>query len=320
MALSDRRFNEIMSGYESVRTKNAKILTERKEAIRREVPGFQELEKEIADAATESAERYIKGDDSAIAVLREKIGALSEKKSELLRSFGYPENWLSPIYNCPDCKDTGYIGSEKCHCLRQKLINAMYAQSNLIEVLDKENFSACRMDLFSDNVRPDMEKAYNDAHEFVKTFANTYTNMLFLGNVGSGKTFLSNCIAKAILDKGYSVVYFSAFRLFRALADHTFNQNNETAEDNEFYKNIFDADLLIIDDLGTETVNSFVRSELFLILNERNLRRRSTIISSNLDLSRLKEDYSERSFSRILSGYNLYRFKGEDLRLRQTGL
>ncbi len=317
MALSDSRFNEIMSGYEAVRTKNAKILAERKASMRRDVPGFTELEKEIADTATESAERYIRGDDSAIADLKKKIEVLSQKKADFLRSAGYPVNWLSPIYECPDCKDTGYIGTEKCHCLRQKLINALYAQSNIMEVLEKENFSTCRMDLFSDNVRPDMEKAFEDAKNFVKSFANTYTNMLFLGNVGSGKTFLSNCIAKAMLDEGYSVVYFSAFRLFRALADHTFRKNAETAEDNDFYRNIFDADLLIIDDLGTEAVNSFVRSELFLILNERNLRRRSTIISSNLDLARLKEDYSERSFSRILSGYDLYRFKGEDLRLRQ---
>ncbi|SKB55055.1 DNA replication protein DnaC [Lachnospiraceae bacterium] len=317
MALSDSRFNEIMSGYESARTRNAKILAERKASIRRDVPGFHELEKEIADAAIESAARYMEGDESAIADLREKISRLSEKKTALLLSSGHPADWLSPIYDCPDCKDTGYIGTEKCHCLKQKLINALYAQSNLMEVLDKENFSTCKMDLFSNNVRPDMEKAYNDARTFVKTFANTYTNMLFLGNVGSGKTFLSNCIAKAMLDEGYSVVYFSAFRLFRALADHTFRANGETAEDNEFYSNIFNADLLIIDDLGTETVNSFVRSELFLILNERHLRRHSTIISSNLDLARIKEDYSERSFSRILSGYDLYRFKGEDLRLRQ---
>ncbi len=313
---SSNQFQDIMAGYRTIRRRNEAILQKRKEEVRQVIPEWKTIENNIIDISTAAAEDFIKGNDGAIEELKQKISSLSQRKTELLKNAGFPADFLSPIYDCPDCRDTGYIDGEKCHCLRQKLINALYRQSNLMTVLERENFSTFRFDIFSASVLPEMQKAHDAAWEFAEEFGSHSRNLLFLGNVGSGKTFLSNCIAKRVLDKGYSVIYFSSFRLFQSLGDHMFrNEETETA-DSAFFQNIFDSGLLIIDDLGTESVNSFVRSQLFLILNERLLRKRSTIISSNLSLSRLKEDYSERSFSRLLDGYDLYMFKGEDLRLK----
>ncbi len=305
-----------MAGYRTTRRRNEDILQRRKEEVRRVIPEWKTIESSIADISTSAAEDFIRGNDGAIEDLKRKISSYTYRKAELLKTAGFPADYLSPIYDCPDCKDTGYIDGEKCHCLRQKLIDALYQQSNLMTVLEKENFSTFRFDIFSTSVLPEIQKAHDAAWKFAEEFGSHNRNLLFLGNVGSGKTFLTNCIAKRVLDKGHSVIYFSSFRLFQSLGDHMFRKEETETADNVFFQNIFDSGLLIIDDLGTESVNSFVRSQLFLILNERLLRKRSTIISSNLDLSRLKEDYSERSFSRLLEGYDLYMFKGEDLRLK----
>jgi DNA replication protein DnaC len=159
-----------------------------------------------------------------------------------------------------------------------------------------------------------MEKVYSEAREYVKTFATSYRNMLFLGSVGGGKTFLANCIAKALLDKGYSVIYFSAFRLFELIADNTF-RHNDPEERGGFFSNIYDSDLLIIDDLGTELTNQFVSAQLFACINERHLNRKPTVISTNLSLEDLQKRYSDRVFSRITSGYICCKLTGKDIRL-----
>ena len=135
---------------------------------------------------------------------------------------------------------------------------------------------------------------------------------MFYGNTGTGKTFLTNCVAKELLDRGNSVIYFSAFSLFDILAKNTFGKHPEIAGD---YHNIFNCDLLIIDDLGTESPNSFTVSQLFQCLNERILRKKSTIISTNLSLKEIADIYSERISSRITSSFTLLKLYGEDIRI-----
>ena len=145
-----------------------------------------------------------------------------------------------------------------------------------------------------------MQNAVKDSKKFIQEFDYKFSNLFFYGDTGVGKTFLSNCVAKELLDTGHSVIYFTAFQLFDIFAKNTFHRDTE--EDIiASHQNVFDCDLLIIDDLGTEMPNSFTISQLFLCLNERILRRRSTIISTNLTLSQIAEIYSERTFSRISS-------------------
>ena len=129
-----------------------------------------------------------------------------------------------------------------------------------------------------------------------------------------GKTFLSHCIARDLIDSSHSVIYFSAYDLFDLLAQNTFTRSEDSAELNE---HIFDCDLLIIDDLGTELTNSFVTSQLFLCINERLLREKSTLISTNLSLKQFKETYSERVFSRISSNYTMVKLIGNDIRIQK---
>ena len=190
-------------------------------------------------------------------------------------------------------------------------------------ILQKENFDTFSLDYYSNNhVDPktgvssltNIKKAYTVAKDFVAQFGTEFRNLFFYGDTGVGKTFLSNCIAKELIDKSYSVIYLSSFELFDTLAKGKFEKDDAASQMNE---HIFDCDLLIIDDLGTELANSFTVSQLFLCLNERLMRRKSTIISTNLSLESLVDIYSERIFSRITSNFTILKITGDDIRIKK---
>ncbi len=314
--MTDADFRAIMAEYEKIRDINSRIQDERKKEVTEKLPEYRELEIKAAEVASCYGRKLIMGDDEARYQMEDELDLIAEKKASLLKDAGFPADFLEPVYNCPDCKDTGFTEEGKCHCLKQKLINSLYLQSHIKDILKRENFDTCDLNRFSPDIRPDMEKVYKEAHDFVNSFADNSRNMLFLGGVGSGKTFLTNCIARELLNKGYSVVYFSAFRLFSLIADNVFGKP-DIEDKSDFFSNIYESDLLVIDDLGTENTNSFVAGQLFNILNERGIRKRSTIISSNLSLKSIKDIYSERSLSRIIGNYELYNFRGEDLRMKE---
>ena len=239
---------------------------------------------------------------------------------------GFAKNYLSPIYNCPDCKDTGFIEGEKCHCFKQAIIDFLYEQANLGHILKQENFNYFRFDYYADGPkdpylgltpRENIERIVRDCQRFIASFEDSYDNLLVYGNTGVGKTFLINCIAKEILDMSYTVVYLTSFQFFDIMEKHTFSRSlEEKTEASHQFEHIFDCDLLIIDDLGTETVNSFIASQLYQCINERHLRKKSTIISTNLSFDDIKNRYSERVFSRIVSNYKPFKLIGTDIRIK----
>jgi DNA replication protein DnaC len=153
-----------------------------------------------------------------------------------------------------------------------------------------------------------------ECQNFIADFDNKPKNLFFYGDTGVGKTFLSNCVAKELLEQGKSVIYFTAFQLFDILSKGVFERDADAIA---AHQNIFDCDLLIIDDLGTEFANSFTTSQLFLCVNERILRNKSTIISTNLDMNQIVDIYSERTLSRIISNYSIIKLFGDDIRIKK---
>ncbi len=317
MALTNTQYDTIFRDYEKVQLQNRHLLEEHRDEVYELIPEYRDIDSSIAQLALEHGKRYVSGDADALSEMRKELTELTGRKTLLLNEYGFPPDYLSPIYTCPDCKDTGYIDGKKCHCLQQAVIRLLYAQSNMEGVLAEENFDNLSYEYYNQTEAALMKRIVCECQEFIHTFDSDYRNLFFYGNVGVGKTFLTNCIAKELLESGHSVIYFTAFQLFDTLAKKTFHSYDISEDIKNVYEHIFNCDLLIIDDLGTETTNSFVSSQLFLILNERNLRKKSTIISTNLSLENLSKQYSERTFSRISGYYSLFKFDLEDIRLKK---
>lgn len=323
MALTNTQYDEIMRSYQERQLQRQHLISARRKEVAEKNPALDQIEGEIAHLSVEKARRLLDGNENALAGMKEEIAALSARRETLLLSLGYPADYFDPPYFCPDCRDTGYIGSSRCHCLKQASIDLVYAQSNLSSVLETENFSHFSLDYYGTDIfEPDSDissfaaaqNALQKCRQFVQHFDSSFENILLFGDTGIGKTFLSNCIAGELLKTGHSVIYFSAHQLFEILADNAFHRTPTAASE---YQNIFDCDLLIIDDLGTEMSNSFTSSQFFVCLNERLLHRKSTLISTNLNLQDIASIYSERVFSRIINSFTLLHLFGHDIRVQK---
>lgn len=316
MALTNTQYDSIMRGYEKAQSRNTYLLDRRFKEIVAKIPEYLQIDNSISSLSVSRGKRLLEGDFDATATLKEEISALSAKKKQLLTKAGYPADYLDPIYDCPECKDTGFVEGEKCSCFKQAMINLLYEQSNIKEMLKEENFSKLSTDYYIGEDLERFTQAAKSSKKFVEDFKIDYHNLFFYGTVGTGKSFLSSCIAKELMDEGYSVIYFSSAKLFDTLSKITFEYKSK-GELSRIYDDLYNCDLLIIDDLGTELTNSFVTSSLFSCLNERHLRKNPTIISSNLSLEELSNRYSERIFSRITSYFDLYKLTGQDIRMHK---
>ena len=332
MSLTNHQYDQIMRQYEALRSERESLIHERREEVYTNIPRFQEIDNEIATSSVDLIQASIEGGLTGsvdTSNLHSKIEALIQEKMDLLRTHGYGVDYLNPPYQCPDCKDTGYIEHRPCHCFNQRAIDLLYAQDHVQKIFERENFSHFSLDYYDNDYYDDKDgsglsarenaiKAYEEAQRFVRDFSTRHENILLYGDTGVGKTYLSNCIGKAVLDQGFSVIYLTAFQLFEIFEKNTFQKKNRFDDDTVPYKNIFDCDLLIIDDLGTEFGNSFTNAQLFQCINERLIHKRSTVISTNLNLQDFKETYSERIFSRILESYIPISLFGKDIRVRKS--
>lgn len=323
MALKNSQYDIIMRSYEQKQLRNRDLQNLHYKEAYENITGLKELNDSLSSLSLQKAKRLLNGDEQALVSLKEELHSLLSKKRDLLVSFGYPDDYLDMPYECPDCKDTGYIGTKKCHCFNRAVIELLYAQSNLKNILKEENFQTFQLNYYSkSHIDPktnrssyaSAKEAFEVCKDFAEHFQEDFRNLFVYGDTGVGKTFLANCIAKELIDHSYSVIYFTAFELFDIIAKSRFDK--EAAAEN-MYEHIFNCDLLIIDDLGTELTNSFTSSQLFLCLNERLKRRKSTMISTNLCLEALVDLYSERTFSRVTSSFHMLKLTGDDIRIKK---
>ena len=324
MSLKNYQYNAIMRTYDARQAAARALLEQRQKEIEQNLPAYTRLQQQIVENSMAYARAALFSKDSADgASLRKQNEELSKKKEALLLANGYPADYLSPVYLCNDCKDTGMIGEERCHCFKQAVVDLLYAQSNVATIIKEENFDTFSFDYYNNTVtdpktkltpRQNIRRIYDICQSFVRNFDNEFNNLLFYGNSGLGKTFLSHCIAKELLETAHTVLYLTAYELFDILGKSMYREEEEFPASAE---HILDCDLLIIDDLGTELANAFTLSRLNLCINERYINRRSTIISTNFGIPELEAHYGERNFSRIFSSYTPLRFFGEDIRLKK---
>lgn len=326
MALQNFQYDRIMREYSRRQAEVQHSLEARRRDAFARIPRLEEIDRQVASLSARKARSLLHGESSSIQDLKEQVAALAAERLALLKENGLPPDYLEPRYICPLCQDTGYRDSRKCACFRKAEIELLYTQSNLTEILKKENFEHFSFDWYSDTIkneatgltaRETARHAYDTAWDFVRNFDSQYQNLFLYGSTGTGKTFLSHCVANELIQSSHCVLYFSAFDLFDKMAQNTFRGRAGQDEGEDF---IYDCDLLIIDDLGTELTNSFVSSQLFLCINERIIRKKSTIISTNLKLEDFSATYSERTFSRIASHFQMIKLIGKDIRIQKIFL
>lgn len=319
MSLTNSQYNAILRSYEEKQRRTRIELEERTQQVYQTIPEYEYWERQVSTVSIEQGKKLLNGDESALEDLKDKIKVISEKKALLLKQYGFAADYLSPRYECPICKDTGYVDNRKCNCFKRAEIELIYEQSNIKNLLKTDNFSSLSYDYYDGDDLKRFTIAVKECQNFVKTFNSDYHNLFFYGTVGTGKSFLSGCVAKALMDQGHSVIYFSATGLFEKLSQVSFDYaaKDELAD---LYEDLYSCDLLIIDDLGTELTNNFSSSQFFSCLNERILRKKSIIISTNLSLQELRDRYSDRIFSRITSNFKLCKITGPDIRMYKKRL
>ena len=313
----------ILSEYEIKRNRKLVEAGNRKDMIINDYPDLKEIDDKISKKALEATRRLIEiNDKSLLDDLNREIDDLKRQKEKLLKQYDIN---LEPDFDCKKCNDTGYIGNELCFCVKQKLINEQYRSSN-IKNIENENFDNFDYELYSDKIendkyklspRDNIKKIVEKSKEFIENFDDSDTkNLLFTGKTGLGKSFLSSCIANELLKKGKVVLYQTAPDMLDSIIDYRFGKDNAKEDILDTVQNV---DLLIIDDLGTESINNMKMSELFQIINSRLInsdgRNLKTIISTNLNLNEIMNHYDERIFSRLVGNFDTYLFYGDDIRL-----
>ncbi|TDT63246.1 ATP-binding protein [Fonticella tunisiensis] len=322
--MSDKYTLEVLKEYERLQDEAKNKQRQRQIEIYNKFPRIRDIDNEIARTGFEIASSIFKGIDieNYIKEQKKRITDLKIEKAEILSSHNYPVDYLEIQYKCNKCKDTGYIGNEKCSCFKQKLIDRHYKQSNLRDILNEENFDTFDFSLYSDqkykdeplSPRKNIEEIFTRCVNFTKNFDNTNENLFFFGGSGLGKTFLSNCIAKELLDKGKVVIYQTSSNLIQILRSLRFEDNAPKDQIEDF----IECDLLIIDDLGTEPNTPYAQSELFNIINTRIIKGKKILISTNFPLEDLLSIYPERITSRILGHFTICEFYGDDIRIKKS--
>lgn len=275
----------------------------------------QALRQSVAGAV---AAAFRKGEDTtaAIAALKEKNLALQREREWILASAEMDESVLDPPPFCPHCGGSGYVGSSMCECLRE--LCRQEQKKELSSLLGgKESFDGFRLDLYPTEPDPNlgvsprqlMERTFRRCRRYAREFGAGAPSLLFTGGPGLGKTFLSACIARAVADNGFSVVYDTAGKLFSDFEAVKFGGNQQ-----DLTRKYLQCDLLIIDDLGTEMTTQFTQSVLYRVLNDRLLENRPVIVSTNLSDQALRQRYSAPIASRLLGAFEVCLFLGQDIR------
>ncbi len=313
-------YNEIKNVLQKRRDSAIKEANKREAELKKYHPKLNKVLSDINDLSIEMARDIIINGNKNLTEYKQKIDQLNLKKSAILFGSGLGNDYLDVHYYCNICQDTGYVNGKPCSCYKEALAEILYKNSNIKEILEKENFKTFNERLFSDQVDPEYNLSPRKnilmnkkmSMNFIDDFEHS-KNLLFYGKTGLGKTFLCNCIANELINQGYIVIYETAFKIIDTISDYRFS-NNKTKSSKLEYDMILNADLLIIDDLGTEMVNNFSKSEWFNIINSRLLNNKKTIISTNFEFDVIKEKYGDRIASRLYGHYTMLPFFGKDLR------
>lgn len=325
MGYDSKTLHAALLRFEEQKQQREEAFRRRENEILQREPRLLEIRTELAGTVTEIMTKALRtGADTekALAEIKRKNLALQQERAMLLRLLGYPEDALTPDPACPLCRDTGYTDKGMCGCLKKIYLEEQRKSLSRFLDVEGQSFDSFSLDKYSteapwgDKSPYEMaEKAKDTCFYFAHRFGTHSQNLFLFGAPGTGKTHLSAAIARLVSDKGYSVVYDTASHIFAGFEQEKFNRESE--EDRLNNEGVMKADLLIIDDLGTEMLTEFVKATLYTIINTRLIEKRCTIINTNLRSTELEDRYSPAIASRLLGKYTGLPFIGDDLRKKK---
>lgn len=302
----------LKSRREKAQAENDKRIQE----INRKIPEIKEINDTLFNTGKELIRVIANAHGKNVADEIEKIkqrntGAQSVAK-HLLISHGYPADYLDMHYSCPYCKDTGYIESQFCDCMKNLFGKLMSEKINKNAHLTLSSFDTFSLKYYKDDDYFVMQKIFNYARDYAENFSFDSDNIVMTGDTGLGKTHLSLAIANVVIQKGFNVLYDSTINILWNIEREHFSYERSS----NVLEAVLDADLLILDDLGTEQETKFYNSMIYNIINTRLIKHKPTIISTNLDKKDISARYGGKVASRIATLYKYAQFKGDDVRLQ----
>ena len=287
------------------------------------IPALKAAEDQVTACGVRCALAGARGADRTAAA--SALAAARQKRDALLAASGRSPLALEPKYTCPLCQDTGVAQGKTCQCVRREMQRLRREEIEAMSSLSVTRFDTMKLDYYPNtrdpqtgrSVRQYMAELLADLQDYAAAFDLDSENLMFTGNAGLGKTHAALAVAGAALDKGYDVIYISSPDFFSRVETLHFG-SDPAGEKDALLETVTGADLLILDDLGTEFNSSFVISTLYSLLNDRLGRRRPTILTTNItDGALLEKLYTEKVASRI-SAFVPYRFLGDDIRLKKA--
>ena len=305
-------YREARDEIEARRTSAVALAERRCEELALSSPEIKRIDEALRGTGLELFRVACSGGNIA-SVRRKNEELMSARRAELQR-LGLPEDYTDVKYTCPKCSDTGFVGTKMCSCLKELLITKNIKSSGMGKLIEKQSFDNFTLEKLEGEDRLRMEKNLAIAKSYAELFPKKRGNLLLIGTTGTGKTHISTAIAKEIIHQGFDVIYDSVQNIISDFEADKFKSGyNQTEAISEKY---LECELLIIDDLGTEFTTQFSTSVIYNLLNTRQNRGLSTVISTNLSAKELASKYDGRIYSRIVgSDYTVLFFSGKDYRI-----
>lgn len=323
MAFDGRVMRQAQAEFDQDKQRRATEFAQRRQRLFSAEPRLREIDQQLRATMPKLISSALRrGTDPvpAIQVLRDENLDLQKERAALLQSMGYPADYLTERPACPLCGDSGCYDGGVCRCLREYYKRAQIVELSRLLNLGGQSFETFSFDWYSDerdgrklSPRENMERVFDICQDYARHFTMEADNLLLTGQPGTGKTFLSASIARVVSERGFSVVYDTAEHIFAQMETEKFRPDDSASASDDVHR-CMTCDLLILDDLGTEMLTSFVQSALYQLVNGRLVAGKKTVISTNLAPRQLGERYSPQVQSRLEGEYRVLPFFGEDIR------
>ena len=316
---STQALDMIIEEYEKLRAENERKREKSVAAVYSKCPEIKEIDNKMYSLGQNTLREILANPDKKglKEELHNKFEVMKQTRREILEKNNIPLDFDKVKYRCEKCQDSGYVeGVGRCSCFNQRVLDCMYEQSNMQELFKTQTFESFNIGYYSNRVYEKYGKSPRDNMENIKSFCEKYVDnfekikksLCFYGDTGLGKTFMSSCISKRLIDKGYTVLYIRSPRLFKLLEDEKFGRSSDKVRE------LYECDILVIDDLGTEPDGKNNASYLLELINERIMHNKKNIINTNLNFAGMEKLYTKRFSSRLIESFNVLLFFGKDIR------